>query len=347
MRKLLTCLLMVAVIPGWSQVSKDSILINERSIDRPLTLHKGQLRITGGYSLGIITKRFDDSGDVIRLSDEGLSSVRHTMLLELKYGVLDFIELQALLPYQSQTEREQSSFIFGSPDVYTNELREYNGMEDIFVGLNGRVPLKTKKIDIALLTGISLPTAKREPDKPTHEAFREDINGFEVLNVDYHYNYNQGNGVPVIQLGGWFKYRMPNMAFSAQVIHRHGLETGESYDWISQLDDDDNFEYQKDPYTFQLPDRLNGFVEVEYQPRPWLNLIATVSAFTATKGWIEEDGAKTAVPDATLISCSPGLEILITPKLWLRQRVQIPVAGENHESALTFFTTISYNFFPF
>src|SRR5262245_53318470 len=119
MRKLLTCIFLIGVIPVWSQVSPDSILINERSIDRPLTLHKGQLRISGSYALGIVNKRFDEGGDAIRLSDEGLTSVRHTMVAELKYGVLDYLELQVIFARQSQAIRERDQMELSDPAVQT------------------------------------------------------------------------------------------------------------------------------------------------------------------------------------------------------------------------------------
>jgi len=347
MNKALLVLLILFSNVIWAQTRKDSVLMNERSIDRPVTLHKGQFRISGGYGLSIITKRFDDSGDAIRLSEEGLSSVRHSFIAEMKYGILNFLEFQTVISRQSQAIREQNILILSDPSTNSNTVKEYIGMEDIYVGINARYPFKTKKIDVELLSGISLPTANGNPDKPSNTLTRINENGFDAVNIEYRYNYNLGNGIPVAQLGGLVKYRMPNIAFSTQVLHRHGLEDGESYDWISQIDNNDQFHYRKDPYSFRLPDRLNYYVEVEFQPAPWFNFILNASGLTTARGWMEEDGVRTAIPDASLFSINPGFEILVTSKLWLRQRVLLPVSGKNYESATSFLTTISYNFFPF
>ena len=79
----------ISILPhvAAAQVSPgDSLLANERAIDRPLTLHEGQLRLTGAYGLAILSRRYDLYGDAISLTDAGLSSTRHRLLFDIKYG---------------------------------------------------------------------------------------------------------------------------------------------------------------------------------------------------------------------------------------------------------------------
>lgn len=101
------------------------------------------------------------------------------------------------------------------------------------------------------------------------------------------------------------------------------------------------------PHLNRLPDSFNYFVEVEFQASRRVDLFVNASGFTAYDGWVSNaDELKVAVPYRTIAVISPGAEILLTPKFWLRERLDVALAGKNHEAMIVLQTTIMYNFFP-
>ena len=339
-------------LASFGQSKRDSLLATERSIDRPITLHGGQLRITGAYSLAVITKQFDDNGDVTNLRDDGFASVRHRFGLDIKYGVNEFVQLSTFIHQSSQTIRDQTRGIFSAnaeedPNVYQNLSYEYKGWEDLAVNLDIRAPFRTRKIDVGLTVGISMPTASHSPDIPTHSIEYAAESGSPQYNVDYNYHYNLGKGVTVAQLGGMIKYRLPKWAFSARVDYRHGLQEGASYGWKHQLVEYEEFDYRQEVFTYRLPDVFEYYGEIEYQPLPFFDIILNVSGYHSQDGWRTVGRDKMAIPAATLVTINPGVELIVTPRLWFRQKLQIPVSGKSYEGAYTFYTSLIYNLFLF
>ena len=344
----------ISILPhvAAAQVSPgDSLLANERAIDRPLTLHEGQLRLTGAYGLAILSRRYDLYGDAISLTDAGLSSTRHRLLFDIKYGVNDFIQVNFANAYSRNMVRQRTQYIVPidpdpvvSHDVATNHA----GLEDLYVGVDMRAPLKTTKIDIAVTLGAPLPTASFEPSAPEHsfESTRRD--GDVLHRVTYRYHYTRGKGVPVARAGTMIKYRLAKFAFAARVDYEHGLTDGKSFEWRHQLTDDGTFEYRKDPFTYRLPDMFLYFAEVEYQPAPRLVVFAGAYGHTAYRGWTSsEEDLKVAVPYQTSWMISSGAEIMINRRLWVRERITLPVAARSYDAPLTFETSVMYNIFPF
>ncbi len=349
-RLLLSATLLAAPFFTMAQtLSGDSILANERSIDRPITLHARQFRITGGYGLSIIARRFDGNAESVRLRDEGLASIRHRFNVDIKYGINDFIQLNAAIGHASNVVREQTRYIFPineEPTIVQDVLHEYKGIEDLYVGLDLRAPLRTRKVDIAITFAATFPVANAVPDMPRHSFEAVEEGGFPYHKFVYRHYHSMGQGVMVGQVGGMVKYRSSTWAISARADYRHGLEEGQSHVWRHQLDDG-RFEYMKRPITYRIPDANYYFVEGEYQPLPWFDLFMIVSGHTAFKGWTSTaDNLRVATPYQTSWVVSPGFEIIVTPRLWLRERINIAVAGKNYEAPLSFQTTMMYNFFP-
>jgi hypothetical protein len=333
-----------------AQTRGDSLLATERSIDRPITLHKGQIRATGAYSLSVISWRFDNLGNANSLRDEGLSSFRHRFGLDIKYGLLEFIQLSAFTYHSSRTVRDQTRSIFpinpqAEPSVSLNRLDFYRGIEDITAAVDFRAPFKTRKIDVAMTIGISLPVAEHNPDKPSHTISYSEDGQSSRYDIVYRYNYNLGNGVSLLHLGGMVKYRLADWAFSARLDYRHGLKDGSSYQWTHQLVDYETFEYRQEPFIYRLPDTFEYYAEIEYQSLPWFDLILNVSGYNGQNGWKTDGPYRVGIPDATLIMVNPGVELIVTPRLWFRQELQFPVYGKNYEGATTFHTSLIYNFF--
>lgn len=341
-------------IPGLLKAQnlfRDSLLANERSIDRPITLHAGQVRVTGGYGLSIISRRFDNDGKIIKLRDEGLSSVRHRMALDIKYGLNDFIQLNVAIARSGTVLREQTRYIFSNdtdPVIMHDVVKEYSGMEDLYAGIDLRAPFKTRKVDLSVTLGSYFPVAPFEPEKPghTYEALQEQDTRTDKFT--YRYYYPMGKGVAVVHAGGMIKYRTPKWAFSARMDYQHGMKDGKSFDWVHQLTTDDSFEYREIPFAFRLPDSFNYLAEVEYQPLPWFDIFVDLSWYVSWRGWTSSgDELKVALPEQSQIMLAPGFEIIVTPRFWLRERLNFSLAGENYEAPFGFQTSLIYNFFPF
>jgi hypothetical protein len=332
-------------------LSHDSIMANERSIDRPITLHARQIRISAGYGLSIIAKRFDAEGESINLRDEGLASIRHRFVFDLKYGINDFIQFTAATAQSNHVVRDQTRYIFPpEPDpVVMQDIRtEYSGFEDLFLGLDLRAPFKTKKVDLAVTLGVNLPVAAFEPKKPEHTYELVDEGEYDMDKFTYHYYYPLGKGLAIAQVGGMVKYRTSQWAFSARLDYQHGLKDGESFDWRHQLDSNEEFEYRRDPFTYRLPDSFLYSAEAEYQPLPWFDIFMNLSGYNSSRGWSSaQEGLKVAMPDQSFFVVSPGFEIIVTPKLWLREKINFSIAGKSYEAPFGFQTSLIYNFFLF
>ena len=61
-------------------------LLTERYIDRPLSMHRGQLQWNSGYEFSSLNKLYDINGASLDLDEEGLASAQH--LFPLQYQTL-------------------------------------------------------------------------------------------------------------------------------------------------------------------------------------------------------------------------------------------------------------------
>lgn len=332
------------------QVSRgDSLLAAERSVDRPITVHAHQLRIAGSHALSLVTRRFDLYAEPVRSKDEGISSVRNRFSLDVKYGIHEFIQLNAGLGYAVQMVREDPKYILPpdpEPAIAHKIVREHRGVEDLYVGVDLRAPLRTRKIDLALTLGTTIPLAPFEPEQPDHGFAVVQRNSAVTHQFTYHYHCPYGKGVAVAQLGGMIKYRRSAWAIAARVDYQHALKDVASYEWQHQLNDG-TYEYRKHPITYRLPDANTYYVEGEYQLRRRLVVSAMLSGYTAFNGWSSsQPDVKIASLYQTTWVLSPGLEIVVTPRLWVRERLTFPLAGKNIEAPFGIHTAVVYNLFP-
>lgn len=328
----------------------DSILSHQRSIDRPITLHAGQLRFTGAYDVTLHARRFDATGETVSLRDAGIASVRNRYTLDVRYGITPFIQFTAAIGATGHVIAQRTEYTDadeGDPAMSHRIERKYSGMDDLFLGVDLRAPLKTRKLDVAIALGALLPTARSAPPRPEHFFEVSQQDGNPMHRYIYRYHNPPGYGVAIASVGGKAKYRTARWAFSSGVDYRHGLEDGVTIEWRHQLTSDGMFEYRKIPVTYRLPDSFDYFAEVEFQPSPSVDLFVNASGYTAYRGWTSrQDDLKVAVPYQTVVICSPGVEILITPRLWLRERLDIALAGKNSNAILGAETTVMYNLFP-
>jgi len=343
---LLVLVSLLSLQPLWAQSIRDSVLLNERSIDRPINLHGGQFRITTGYGLTSVTKRYDLNGNGINLRDEGISYVRHAIPISIRYGLSEYIEIGISSMYKRQTQREEE-LLTSAGVVFTNlfQVYERNGFEDVIISLSGRAPFRTRKIDLLLNVGVQLPVGSGKEDKPEHSLTQQNVSASVLRNIVYLNKPKWGNGVIVANAGGTVKARTPFYAFTLAVDYSLPLDESENTQWRHQLVGN-QFEYQGIPFRYLNAERLSYFAEIERQLATWFNLSFQVLGEKRAGGWTEINGMKIIRPESSQLNVSPGFEILITPKVWLRQRLLFTLSGENDENLFAFNAALIYNFFP-
>jgi hypothetical protein len=329
-----------------AQHQKDSLLNAERSIDRPITLHGGQFRINGGYDLAITTKRYDPDGDVVRLKDEGISYATHSFLIDLRYGLHEYVQIGMRTHYRNQTQRNQQIISF-SNDVYeVFEINKKTGLEDLLVTLHIRAPFKTRKFDLVAGGGYFIPLSNGKASQPEHVIIEDQLGNNRFYNLIYTYRNHWGTGGNSIFAEGAFKYRSQRNAFSAVVNYQHSPGEGENVTWYHQLVNNE-FQYRSESYKFQSQDVLAWLIEYEYQFAPWFDFSMLLAGRQSARGWDEINDVKVSKPASAVLNFSPGYEILVTPKIWLRQRIYFSVSGKSAEAPFIVSTSLVYNFFPF
>jgi len=347
MKKLvLTIWLVGSIHYAGAQGFKDSILINERSIDRRINVHQGQMRLNGGYQASIISSRFDENGDKIDLGEEGITSLIHTLFFEFLYGVHKYVQVRGGINHLTEGVRSEGLTLVPlgtEPNIQINQLQQFKGFSDLFLGVDARAPLPMRELDIIGSFGATLPIAAHEPDQPSHNAERSS----DLLVLNYQFNNKNGNGVPILFFGGAVKYRFPDLAFSVFGNYGYPTKEGESIVWKNRLLSNDQFEHRSSTYAYQLGTSMNIAVIGEYQVFSFFDVILAVATSQTEGGWSEVTGKRVATFDSNLWVIAPGYELLITPKLWLRQRIEFAISGESVDAPFVIRTGLSYNFFPF
>jgi len=312
---------------------------------RPLTLYKGQLQANAGYRLGVRTKSFDGTGSKISLKENGAASVFHTYIMEIKYGITDFLELGADAYYlRNGIRSETSSLLSGGGTITTNSLNEYRGFGDITVAAAVRVPMEYKMWDFSLKGAVTLPVAEYQPSQPTH--ILTDYQSPNNYTVNYHFNNNNGYGVPLYTLSAVGKFTLSKVSVEARGSYRFPAKEGESIRWGWTLFGS-TFTYYNNPYSY-LPDRslsING--SIHYQAAGWFDIFLGGYYLKTSSGWTEYFESKFANPEVTLVTIEPGFELQISPSLTIYQYAGLQLTGENTDAPFYVLTTISFNMFPF
>lgn len=327
-----------------AQTPGDSILASERTIDRPLTVHSGQLRVSGGYAFIVNSKRFDVDGNSLDLSDEGLTNIGHKVALEVNYGFFEFLQASLWIDHIQQAQRSRNVALIVTPEdpVNLNPVTELKGWSDLRLTLDFKVPFVTRKFDFVGSVGRSFTTAAHEPDQPDHEI----TNSAGFTNVTYRSLNKAGDGVGAWLFAAKAKIRGDRLALSLFYDLNIYSEEGESITWRSRMDQG-QIMYTNQAYAYQLGERMNYLFQLEYQAFSFLNIFLGYHLHRREEGWSEITGQRVVVPEQRLSSLLSGAEVLITPRLWLRQDLTLPLDGENTMAPLILSTRISYNLFPF
>jgi hypothetical protein len=312
---------------------------------RPLTLYKGQFQANAGYKFGVRSRSFDDNGDVINLKKDGNSSVLHYFFLELKYGILDFIELGVEENYSRQGIRTESiTYNTSITDVTVNNLIEYKGMGDLFLYTSIRLPFEYKWFDFKLNGGIFLPTANYKQEEPTHTYYYDEENNENVIN--YHFNNKNGFGVPVYLISGAMKITLSKFTLEGDFTFKDPVKEGANIRW-DQSFSSDKFNYTSSPYHYLLDRQITINASIHFQATGWFDIFLNNNYYRTSNGWTEYWGLKYSNPEKSLYSIEPGFELQISPSLTIYQTAGISLTGKNSDAQFIMLTTLSYNLFPF
>ncbi|MCU0460952.1 MAG: hypothetical protein MUF36_02885 [Bacteroidales bacterium] len=314
-------------------------------IQRPLNLYKGQLQANAGYKFAMRSRSFDSNGDVIKLKDDGNSSMLHYYFLELKYGILDFVEMGAEITYSKKGIRSET-MSFGSPTYLITEtyLNEFKGMGDLFLFASVRLPFEYKKVDFRLSGGVFLPTANHEPEKPTHTV-TDYLNALSYT-INYHFNEKNGYGIALWQASAEVKFAFSKFGAEVGFSFRDPLKEGENFRWDETLSGQ-TFSYTSASYSY-LPHRMIDInASLHYQPNGWFNIYLGSDYVKFFNGWTEFWGLKYSNPEISLMMLEPGYEIVVSPSFRISQTIGFSLFGENSDAPFSMITTLSYNIFPF
>jgi len=333
-----------------AQKFNDSILVNERKIDRPLTLHKGQLQFTPGYEISVISKEYDAESEIVNLSDQGTASVQHKYYLELNYGILDFLQASIALNYARRFERHETQQIFiylnDIPDIEITTFDDYKGFEDICMGAVIRLPLKTRIFEFSLSPGFLMPLFSNNPGPPENSISLPSVEQ-PYTKITYRNNHKAGNGSKSIKIGASSIIRpLRDFSISARLNYAWPVSESETVRWIHQLDGS-TFVYDDIPYKYLSGNMLDYEVNLSYQAISWFNVTLSWYSRRTWSGWSELTGFRIENPHSGLSLVSAGCEVKATGRLWLTEFIHIPVYGKSTLAPYAIYLGISYNLFPF
>lgn len=333
----------------FAQIYPDSILVNERKIDRPITLHKGQFQFNPAYEISILSKSYDKDGNKQNLAELGSASVLHRYLFEINYGILDFIQASFDINYSKRGERTENFMLYSTveePFYDISYFNDYKGFEEFYLGLKSKLPIKSEKFEFGSYLGISLPLSKNKHPEPNH-SITLPTPELPYTKLNYHYNHKMGYKTAVFNFGLQTIFRTgKNIGFRAELDYQAPLSESEDVLWTHRINGTD-FDYQKKYYNYLISNKLYYQFSIEYQAISWFNTALSFSKSKSTKGWSEITGLRIENNETKLSVLTIDYEIKVTGQLWLSQSLNFPVGGQNTLGPFMINTGISYNFFPF
>lgn len=331
--------------PVFGQNRNTSVLA-ERLIDRPLMMHKGQVQLLPSYSLYFKNNSWNDKGDKTGLQQDGLSVLCHSFQMRFAFGITNHIELFATGSYLSENERLTNSIDAGWDNLvsYGGNI-DTRGIEDVTMGVNLMAPFKTQNAGIAAGAGIIIPAGGNQPEQPAH-VWSNPHQSPGSYDVQYHFLNRPGEGV----WGGLFnlmlKAKLDPVSVRAYTSLQLPLSEGEGIEWQSRLLNQ-NFEYLQENYRYGAPQKLFFKLNADVQVFPWFSTGAGLSAFRFSKGWREYNSNFYALPDVRSMAIHFDAEVQATSMLRIFQSFSLPLAGRNIESGLLILTGLSLNFLAF
>jgi hypothetical protein len=317
---------------------------------RPLNSYMGQLQISAGYEFAVRSRSYDADGKKTSLKDLGIASIGHYYFMDIKYGVTNFFEVEANVDYlksgtKSGTVYYYTSNLSGGTDiipVYT--LDETKGFGDLCLSGALRLPFDYKWFDLKISGGCFLPIAPYKPPVPTSSV--TDVLSENSYTVNYHNNYRNGYGVPVLHLVATGKASLSKFTALASYTFDGPAKEGASIRWNQALENQ-SFTFSSTPYKYLLARTNTIDASVHYQATGWLDINLNLNLFHASKGWTEYLGKKYSNPEQKLIMLQPRFEMQVSPFVRIYEIVGLPLSGKNTYGPFYIYTTFSFNLFPF
>jgi hypothetical protein len=314
---------------------------------RPLTLYKGELQANAGYKFAVLSRSFSADGNLRILKDEGIASVYHYYFAELKYGVTDFLQISAQTNYMKRGVRSvtENYIVAVAEAIKVNTVTETKGLGDILLLASLRLPIAYKWFDIGVTGGAFVPSAKYQPEKPTHRV--SDITAANAFTVNYHFNNKNGYGVPVWLLSGALKFSASKFSLESDITYRTPVGEGKNIRWEEQLTVDKAFSYTTNTFGYLLNSSYDVNASLHYQVRGWFDIGLNSSYHYSGGGWTEYWGNKYSNRPERLFTLEPALEIQISPSLTIYEVAGFPLSGSNIDGPFYLFMTLSFKTFPF
>jgi hypothetical protein len=316
---------------------------------RPLALYRGQFQISAGYKFAVRTQSYNSNGDIVFLKNNGTGSVYHYYIVNIHYGLTNFIELGAETNFIRRGVRSASTTyvattLSSTDRVSVNQLTEVKGMGDVLLMASIRPPIQYKWFDIDITGGVFLPSSEYQPEKPTNTV--TNITAANSYTVNYHYNYTNGFGVPVYMISAAFKMSLKKFSIAADWSFRDPLKEGKNIRW-EQTMVNKVFSYYDKTYQYLLSRAYSLNTAIHYQATGWFDLNLNGNIQKTSGGWTEYWGSKYKNPETRLINLEPGFELQISPSLTIYQVAGFPLKGKNSDAPFYMFTTIRFSNFPF
>jgi hypothetical protein len=326
--------------------NETQLLLNEQLIARPLNMYKGQLQINTGYGLHYATYYFNQDGSTIRLDEEGKSMLTHHFSLDLRYGILNFLEISFKTNYLSRNERIRMVLKAGIDNLFTyGGNTDIKGLEDADLNLSFTVPNLPEYMQFNLLAGLQFPVGGNDPEEPEHIlTYPYPFPG--TYDIQFQFLNRPGDGVIRSAWGMGLKSVVGKFAVTGLVHYSYPLNEGVGLRWFSRLIDD-TFEYESETYNYLSQKKLNFSLAGFFQAFPWFSVDAGLEGFYTDGGWQEIAEVKYALPDIKSLYASAGFEIMVTPNIRVIQSFALPLYGENIPAGIFIFSNLSFNLFPF
>ena len=227
-------MLILSSLPVISQKSSEPrdefTLLTMPYNQRPLSLYKGQLEVNAGYKFAVRSRTYDSNGDLILLKDEGTASVYHYYLLELKYGITDFLELTAETNYSKHGIRSVTTeYNSLSDNITVNTLSTIKGMGDLLLYGTLRLPIDFKWVDFGIRGGMYLPTADNKTSQPTNTV--TNITAANTFTVNYQFNEKNVYGVPVYLLSSDLKFTFSKISLETDFTFKDPAKEWQNIRW--------------------------------------------------------------------------------------------------------------------
>jgi hypothetical protein len=322
------------------------ILLNERAVDRPVTLHKGQLQTNAFYAFDFFNKFYDQNSSGGNLTDKGLASAMHSYMFKINYGILEHIQFTIGMNYISTTHRTNDRyFIISENFICENEITEIKGFEDLLIGSVLRLPLRIKSVDVGFSIGITLPTANYKQKCPEHEILSVEGTTDSYI-INYHYIIPAGKGIPVMLAGIQGKFRTSRIAVNIDASYWASYKEAINILWQHRLEHG-KFQYKSHEYNYMVNDLFSLDIHIDYQAIAWFDVFGGFYMENSFGGWSEQYGPRINNYETSIYSVFTGFEIQATPHIRLYQKAGITISGKNTIAPVSFQTGISFNLFPF